>query len=99
RRQQTRWNRRQIAAIQSNRCRVNNEIDVGDLKPKSRFFPTDCLQSRHRTENFRAFKKIPERICKLLSFFGSAVGNDEELAIFFRALKRDRPSGATRAPP
>src|SRR5205807_2231168 len=94
RREQSPGNWRRIATVQSDRRSVNDEINIRDLKPKCRFFPTDRLQSRHRTENYRTFKKIAERIGELLAFLELSICDHEPLAIFLRALKRN---GAGRA--
>src|SRR6266436_2082093 len=93
---QSRWNWWRIAAIKYERRRVHNQIDVRDLKSNRRFLPSNRLQARHRSKNFRAGEKFAQSFSKLFCFCKITIGNDKTFAIFFCALHRNRTPCSTR---
>src|SRR2546430_17189003 len=94
---QSRRNWRRIAAIQSERRGIHDQIEMCDLESNGRFFPRNSLQSRDRAQNPGTGKIFSQFLRQLLRRNESAVGNDEALAIFASALQRDRPCHATTA--
>src|SRR5207302_3034265 len=94
---QSRRNWRRIAAIQSERRGIHDQIEMCDLESNSRLFPRNRLQSRDRTQDLGTGKIFSQFLSQLLRRSESAVGNDETLAIFPSTLQGDRPSCATTA--
>ena len=64
---------------------------------QSSFIPWDGLQARHGPKHLWSNKKIRQSVYELLCLFESAVGNDESLAFFSRALPGNPTSGTTGA--
>src|SRR4030095_7510625 len=96
-REQARGNRRRITAIQTDRGRVYDKIDIRDLKLEGALLPRNRLQTRHRSENFGTGKEIAQRISELLSLLESPVRDNQALTVFLRALERDGARRAARA--
>src|SRR5207245_5730535 len=86
---QSRWNWWRIATIQSERRRVHNQIDVRDLKSNRRFLPSNRLQARHWSKNFRAGEEFAQFFSKLFCFCEITIGDNKTFAIFFCALRSE----------
>src|SRR6266496_2861306 len=86
RREQPRWDRTRIVRIHSQRCGINDKIDIRQLCTQSPFVPRYRFEARRRTKHARSGKVRPQLLRKRLCFFAGAVDEDEAFAILERAL-------------
>src|SRR5207247_10513827 len=94
RREQPRRNRRWIARIRSERCRINEKIDMRKLRTQCRFVPRHCFEARHGTKHPGPSKKRFQSLRERLRLFALTIDEDKAFPI----LGRDLPCMAM-APP
>src|SRR5438094_2088001 len=84
--EQPRRNRRWIARIRSERCRINEKIDMRKLRTQCRFVPRHCFEARHGTKHPGPSKKRFQSLRERLRFFARTIDEDKAFTILERAL-------------
>ena len=95
RRKQSRWNRRGITRVHSERRGIDDKIDIRKLRAQCRFLPSRCFKARCGAEHAWSGKKRPQPLRERLRFFVSTIYEDKTFTILERTLPGNCAAGST----